>query len=215
MGTFAVVVPAPPLNFLPRVLQRQDPTFVEAFSPKPGVEGLNLSVVCRLAWPAEVHLSTVQNRPPKRPCTPYKDRCAKDHNAPTHISNMVLSIAKKPSALGSPLVVNSLAHAVLYGQLPRPRSLLRFSRTPTICFPEYLFRTMSPPSLSHSIRGPSLPLLLSSRLGSTDTRQSVGPTVSWPFTASSATSALNVRLCFLHPSDLSCSFPTGVAALSS
>ena len=43
---------APSIYFLPSVLQRQEPTFVEAFSPKPGIEGLDHSVVCRLAWPA-------------------------------------------------------------------------------------------------------------------------------------------------------------------
>ena len=42
----------PSIYFLPNVLQRQEPTFVEAFSPKPGIEGLDHSVVCRLAWPA-------------------------------------------------------------------------------------------------------------------------------------------------------------------
>ena len=52
VGTFAVVVPPPSIYFLPSVLQRQEPTFVEAFSPKPGIEGLDHSVVCRLAWPA-------------------------------------------------------------------------------------------------------------------------------------------------------------------
>ena len=62
--TFAVVVSAPPIYFLPSVLQRQEPTSVEAFSPKPGVEGLDHSVVCRLAQPSEVQLYSVQVGPP-------------------------------------------------------------------------------------------------------------------------------------------------------
>ena len=42
---------------------RQEPTFVEALLPQPGVEGLDHSVVCRFARTAEVQLHTVQVRP--------------------------------------------------------------------------------------------------------------------------------------------------------
>ena len=62
-GTFPIVVPPPPLDFLPSILQRQEPAFVQTLFTKPGVEGLDHSVVSRLAWPAEVQLHAVQVRP--------------------------------------------------------------------------------------------------------------------------------------------------------
>ena len=50
--------------------------------------------------------------------------------------------------------------------------------------------------------------------GWTSYRAANWATVSWPFTASSATLALNAGLCFLLPFDISHSFPTATAALS-
>ena len=63
MGTFPIVMPTPPFDFLPSILQGQEPAFVQAFGTKPGIEGFDHSVVCRLAWPAKVQLHAIQVRP--------------------------------------------------------------------------------------------------------------------------------------------------------
>ena len=69
-------------------------------------------------------------------------------------------VQRQPSVLGSALVEGGFAHAVLPAQLPVLAPATDSFRTPMFCSSVYLFRTMSPPSLSHSTGGLSLPMLL-------------------------------------------------------
>ena len=50
MWTFPILFPVPSFNFIPSVLQRQDPDFVETFLPKPRAESLDHSDVCKRGW---------------------------------------------------------------------------------------------------------------------------------------------------------------------
>ena len=62
MGTFAVVVPPPSIYFLPSVLQRQEPTFVEAFSPKPGMKASIIALSVDLPGRLELILPRVRRQ---------------------------------------------------------------------------------------------------------------------------------------------------------
>ena len=50
MWTFPILFPVPSFNFIPSVLQRQDPDFVETFLPKPRAESPDHSDVCKRGW---------------------------------------------------------------------------------------------------------------------------------------------------------------------
>lgn len=63
VGTLGIVMPAPGLDLLAGILQREEPAFVETFRPQAGVEGLDQRVVGRFAGPAEVQSYLVQIGP--------------------------------------------------------------------------------------------------------------------------------------------------------
>ena len=54
----------PGVDFGLRVFQRQEPVLVQTLLPEASVEALDLRIVRRLAWPAEIELHVISARYP-------------------------------------------------------------------------------------------------------------------------------------------------------
>lgn len=61
--TVLIVIPPPFLSFFPGVLQTHEPVLIQTLQPQPGIEGLDISVVRRLAGTAKVKLDVIPVSP--------------------------------------------------------------------------------------------------------------------------------------------------------
>lgn len=63
MRPLMIIFPAPLVEFVLRIFQRQVPVNVQAFIPQTTVKRLNKRVICRLSGEGEVHRDTMLIRP--------------------------------------------------------------------------------------------------------------------------------------------------------